>query len=68
MINRKTSPAVKEIKGINFRLPKKHKLDNGISTYIFPSQNSPVIKLDVVFNAGIERETKNYRQYLQIRY
>jgi len=58
MINRKTSPAVKEIKGINFRRPEKHKLGNGISTYLFPSQNSPVIKLDVVFNAGIERETK----------
>lgn len=57
MINRKNSPAVKEIKAINFRRPEKYKLNNGINTYLFPSQNSPVIKLDIVFNAGIEKES-----------
>jgi zinc protease len=56
MINRKTSPAVKEIKSINFVRPENYKLQNGINTYLFSSQNSPVIKLDVIFNAGIEKE------------
>lgn len=56
MINRKINPSVKEIKGINFRRPEKYMLNNGIQTYLFPSQNSPVIKLDVIFNAGVEKE------------
>lgn len=57
MINRKISPAIKEIKAINYRRPEKYKLDNGIITYLFPSLNSPVIKLDVIFNAGSEKES-----------
>jgi zinc protease len=57
MINKKTSPAVKEIKDITFRRPQKYKLDNGIITYLFPSSNSPVIKLDVIFSAGSEKES-----------
>lgn len=56
MINRTIIPSAKEINKINFVKPEKHIFDNGIKAYLFPSQNSPVIKLDVIFAAGIEKE------------
>lgn len=56
MINRQIVPLVKEINKINFVKPEKHIFDNGIKAFLFQSQNSPVIKLDVVFAAGLEKE------------
>ncbi len=58
MINRNIAPAVKEISKINLVKPQKHILSNGVNLYSFRSDNSPVIKLDVIFNAGIEYESE----------
>jgi len=58
MINRKIAPGVNTISKINFTKPEKLILANGVKLYNFHSDNSPVIKLDVIFNAGIENETK----------
>lgn len=38
--------------------PDKQVLKNGINLYAFRSDSSPVVKLDIVFKAGIEYETK----------
>ncbi len=58
MINRNIEPKVKEISKINLMKPEKHILKNGTNLYAFRSDSSPVVKLDIVFNAGIEYETK----------
>jgi predicted Zn-dependent peptidase len=58
MPNRNIAPKVNEIKKINYRIPTKHVLNNGIKLYSLYSENAPVVKIDLVFNAGIEFQTE----------
>lgn len=58
MINRTKIPSVKTIDTIKIQSPSKGKLDNGINYYGFYSKNSPVIKLDLIFKAGVVYQNK----------
>ncbi len=54
MIDRSISPKTKRIDSIKIDEPVKDTLDNGIDYYGFYSANAPVIKLDLIFRAGVE--------------
>ncbi|MDD3860047.1 MAG: pitrilysin family protein [Bacteroidales bacterium] len=58
MINRKTAPKTEQISNLNLLQPEELFLNNGVKLFIFKSDITPVIKLDVIFKAGIEYETK----------
>lgn len=52
-LNRKKSPAVVEIKSIYIKEAQENKLTNGIKLYTINASNEEVIKIDLVFEAGI---------------
>lgn len=52
-LDRQTPPGFKPIKSINYLKAEKGILDNGIPVYSLNSGNEQIIKLDIVFNAGI---------------
>lgn len=52
-LNRKKSPAVVEIKSIYIKEAQENKLTNGINLYTINASNEEVIKIDLVFEAGI---------------
>ncbi|HNQ68731.1 MAG TPA: insulinase family protein, partial [Bacteroidales bacterium] len=56
MINRKIAPKTKQIKNLNFIQPQKVKIDNGAKLFILKSDSTPIVKITVVFKAGIEFE------------
>ena len=58
MPNRIDAPKVKSINEIKYQKPNLKYLDNGIKLYTFESDNSSVIKLDLVFRAGVESQNK----------
>lgn len=58
MLNRSIPPRTKKIKSINFSFPEKYQFQNGINTFVFNSEISPVIKLDIIFKSGFENATK----------
>ncbi len=52
-LNRKSSPNVVEIKSINIKEAQENILTNGIKLYTINASNEEVIKIDLVFDAGI---------------
>ncbi len=54
MINRKITPPTQKIESLQFQTPVNGELNNGIVYHGFYSGNAPVIKLDLIFNAGVE--------------
>jgi predicted Zn-dependent peptidase len=64
MINRNISPKTKKIDNIRFQTPKIGKLDNNINYYGFNSNSAPVIKLDLIFKAGVEFQQKALQSVL----
>jgi predicted Zn-dependent peptidase len=58
MLDRTSAPKIKEIKDINYIIPQKYKLDNGTNLYTLPDLSSGIIKLDIIFKAGNEFQSK----------
>jgi len=58
MTNRLKAPETKQIQALDFVKPEELMLKNGVKLYSFKSDSLPVIKLDIIFKAGIEYETK----------
>jgi len=54
MIDRSISPKTKRIDSVKIDEPVQNTLDNGINYNGFYSANAPVIKLDMIFRAGVE--------------
>jgi predicted Zn-dependent peptidase len=52
-LNRKNSPSVVEIKSIYIKEAQENILTNGIKLYTINASNEEVIKIDLVFDAGI---------------
>jgi len=52
-LNRKISPAVVEIKSIHIKEAQENNLTNGIKLYTINASNEEVIKIDLVFDAGV---------------
>ena len=52
-LNRKISPNVVEIKSIHIKEAQENILSNGIKLYTINASNEEVIKIDLVFDAGI---------------
>ena len=52
-LNRKISPNVIEIKSIHIKEAQENILSNGIKLYTINASNEEVIKIDLVFDAGI---------------
>jgi len=52
MIDRKIMPAIKEIKTFNIVEAKKQLLPNGIPLYTLYSDNSEMVKIELLFSAG----------------
>ncbi len=52
-LNRKISPNVIEIKSIHIKEAQENILSNGIKIYTINASNEEVIKIDLVFDAGI---------------
>ncbi|MFZ4798272.1 MAG: M16 family metallopeptidase [Bacteroidia bacterium] len=53
-LNRKNAPAIIEIKSINIKEAQENVLSNGIKLYSINASNEEVIKLDLVFDAGVK--------------
>jgi len=52
MLDRKKQPAIKEIDSIDFILPEKSRLDNGIQVFSIPADDQEVSVIKFVFSAG----------------
>lgn len=52
-LNRKKAPSIVEIKSINIKEAQDNILSNGIKLYTINASNEEVIKVDIVFDAGI---------------
>jgi len=59
MIDRTVPPAIRKISNIDLPACQTIYLDNGIPLYLVESGNQPLVKLEVVFNAG--RPYENYK-------
>ncbi len=59
MINRKIHPEFKEITKINILEAEQKKLDNNIPVYILKGGTQDIIKLDLIFEAGVWYQQKN---------
>ncbi len=57
-LNRKQHPAFNKIEHINFPHMEKITLDNNIPLYVLNGGSQPVLKLDVMANAGAVYTTK----------
>ncbi|MCK9613029.1 MAG: pitrilysin family protein [Bacteroidales bacterium] len=53
MIDRSIQPELKKIEALDIAEPEALKLDNGIPVFIFRSGNIDIIKVDIVFDAGV---------------
>ena len=58
IINRKISPDFKVVEKIDIPVPEKIILDNGIETFVIKSGTQDIIKIDIIFNAGIRFQEK----------
>ncbi|MDR2011194.1 MAG: insulinase family protein [Bacteroidales bacterium] len=58
MIDRTIAPEIQKIDKIDYQTPEEFKLPNGIKIFCLKSDNSPVVKIDVVFKAGITFQTE----------
>jgi zinc protease len=57
-LNRKTAPDFKEIDSINFQLPEISTLDNSIPYVEYNMGSQELIKIDLVFRAGVKFQSK----------
>lgn len=58
MLNRKLIPETEEISTLNFKYFQSIKTKGGIEIYYHSGGTEPVIKLDLVFNAGLIQQEK----------
>ncbi len=58
-MDRTKAPAYKEIEDINFINPKLKKLDNGLEMVIFKTGSQEIVKIELIFEAGIIKQIKN---------
>lgn len=59
MPNRKQQPPLKEIKNLALPRPNVYTLDNGIKVYETNMGTQPILKLEIIFNAGRWYEDKS---------
>ncbi|MDD2635966.1 MAG: pitrilysin family protein [Bacteroidales bacterium] len=57
MIDRTIVPRISKINRVDYQNPDEYIADNGNRIFGFYSKNAPVIKLDIVFNAGVVYQT-----------
>ncbi|MDD4149058.1 MAG: pitrilysin family protein [Bacteroidales bacterium] len=53
MIDRTIIPQISKIKHVDYQKPVEYIADNGNKVFGFYSKNAPIIKLDIIFNAGV---------------
>ncbi|MDD2387703.1 MAG: pitrilysin family protein [Bacteroidales bacterium] len=53
MIDRTIIPKISKINHVDYQKPVEYIADNGNKVFGFYSKNAPVIKLDIIFNAGV---------------
>ena len=58
-MNRTQAPAYKEIENIRFIEPQLKTLDNGLDLVIFKTGSQEIVKIELIFEAGIIKQTKN---------
>lgn len=58
MLNRKVAPALREITSLQLPEPELIHLDNGVPVYIIKMGTQPVVKMELVFQAGRWLEDK----------
>lgn len=59
LLNRKIAPEINPLKNFSLQQIEKGKLSNGIPLYILNAGTLPVIRLEVVFQAGVRHEAIN---------
>lgn len=60
MLDRKKTPQIKSISKINYQKPTIHTINNGIKLYTFHSNDFPIIKVDIIFKAGVEYQSEKF--------
>lgn len=63
MLNRHKAPKSNNIKSLNFPPSQNLKLSNGIETFLYKSNNSPVIVLNIIFKSGVDNDTKKLQTF-----
>ena len=58
MLNRKTAPAIYEVRHLTLPRPEIKYLDNGIPVYVLHYPGQEIVKLEAVFRAGRPEEEK----------
>ena len=58
-MDRTQAPAYKEIENIRFIDPQLKTLDNGLELIIFKTGSQEIVKIELVFEAGIIKQNKN---------
>lgn len=58
-LNRKTAPVFRKVEHIELLQPQQTKLSNGIPVFIIGSGQEALVKVDIVFDAGIKFEEKS---------
>jgi len=58
-MDRTQAPAYKEIENIRFIEPQLKTLDNGLELIVFKTGSQEIVKIELVFDAGIIKQTKN---------
>ncbi len=59
MIDRSIAPVFGSIQRIELTEPKQFQLSNGIPVYIFEDKQVEVLRIELIFSAGIWHQTKN---------
>ncbi len=59
MINRKKTPDINKIDKINFINPVKYNLDNNIPVYVINAGKQDLVKIELIFKAGLWYETNS---------
>ena len=58
-MDRTQAPAYKEIENIRFIEPQLKTLDNGLELIVFKTGSQEIVKIELVLDAGIIKQTKN---------
>ncbi|MFN0034967.1 MAG: M16 family metallopeptidase [Saprospiraceae bacterium] len=58
MLNRKSAPAIHEVRHLMLPRPEVLRLDNGIQVYVLDYPGQEIVKLEAVFRAGRPEEEK----------
>ena len=64
MLDRSVAPAFNKIEKVEVKQPQQTNLPNGVSLYSLRSGTQPVIKLELIFEAGKWFERKNGASFL----